>query len=133
MLEEGAQVGPAEYRDCLDFQARAAQDLDRLLEGKGVDLLVNLSTGSEAPLGLEGRDLPDSCLIWTFCGVPALSVPAFLSPSGLPFGAQLVGRKYGDYPLLQFACFLAQKGLAKERSPVEAPQRDPSVLAESRS
>lgn len=132
MVEVGAKVGPAEYRDCLDFQARATQDLDRLLEGRGVDLLVNLSTGSEAPLGLEGRDLPDSCLIWTFCGVPALSVPAFTSPSGLPFGAQLVGRKYGDYPLLQFARLLTQEGLLQERNPVEAVRRE-AAMAEGRS
>ncbi len=132
MLEEGAKVGPAEYRDCLDFQARATQDLDRLFEEKAVDLLLTLSTGSEAPLGLEGRDLPDNCLIWTFCGVPALSIPVFTAPSGLPFGAQLVGRKYGDYPLLQFARLLTQEGFLQERSPVEMAQRDPA-MAESRS
>jgi Asp-tRNA(Asn)/Glu-tRNA(Gln) amidotransferase A subunit family amidase len=117
MAREGAKVGPAEYRDCLDFQARATRDLDRHFEEKAVDLLLTLSTGSEAPLGLGGRDLPDNCLIWTFCGVPALSIPAFTSSSGLPFGAQLVGRKYGDYPLLRFTRLLVREELLEEKSP----------------
>ena len=132
MVAEGEKVGPSEYRDCIEFQAKASQELDHLLEKKGLDLLINLSTGSEAPLGLEGRDLPDNCLIWTFCGVPALNVPAFTSPSGLPFGAQLVGRKYGDYPLLQFARSLTREGLLEERSPAEAVQRE-TAMTESRS
>ena len=34
------------------------------------------------------------------------------SPEGLPFGAQLVGRRYRDYRLLRFAERLEREGFA---------------------
>jgi Asp-tRNA(Asn)/Glu-tRNA(Gln) amidotransferase A subunit family amidase len=49
-----------------------------------------------------GDDVPDTCLVWTLCRAPAVNVPAFRHESGLPFGAQVVSRRYNDYLLLDF-------------------------------
>jgi Asp-tRNA(Asn)/Glu-tRNA(Gln) amidotransferase A subunit family amidase len=48
-------------------------------------------------------DRPDHCLIWTFCGLPAINLPVFIGPKRLPFGAQIVSRRYNDYLVLSFA------------------------------
>ena len=74
-------------------------------------MLIGLSTAGEAPLGLEGKDLPDHCLIWTMCGLPTLSLP-MLTGAGRPCrsGVQIVARRFNDYLLLDFADMLA--GLA---------------------
>lgn len=123
MVEQGNRISPEEYRECLEFQAETALELDRFFERERLDGLIGLATGSEAPVGLDGRDLQDNCLIWTFCGVPALSAPAFKAASGLPFGAQLVGRKYGDYRLLSFAQRLAAEGILEQASPAQALEK----------
>lgn len=47
-----------------------------------------------------------SCCRITSLGVPALSLPAGFGPSGLPVGAQLVGRPHGDVDLLAAARLL---------------------------
>ena len=40
--------------------------------------------------------------IWTTLHVPAVSLPVFKGPNGLPIGAQLIGKRHDDRKL--FAC-----------------------------
>ncbi len=44
-----------------------------------------------------------SCCRITTTGCPAMSLPAGFTPAGLPVGAQLIGRPYGDVALLEAA------------------------------
>lgn len=109
MIEEGRRVSPQEYQEALQFQAQAAAALEEFFRIHEMDILLSLSTGGEAPSGLDSPDRPDSCLLWTFCGVPVLNLPVFAGPQGLPYGAQIVAPRYRDYPLLQFSRFLWER------------------------
>lgn len=109
MVERGAATSPEEYRVGLARQESLTKELDAFFDD--YDIVLNLSTASHAPKGLLGRDMRDCCLIWTLCHVPAISVPVFRSPQGLPFGAQLVARRYNDRRLLDFAYMLQSQGL----------------------
>ena len=40
--------------------------------------------------------------MWTLAHLPVVSVPQFRSPDDMPFGMQVVGRKYNDYLLFNF-------------------------------
>jgi Asp-tRNA(Asn)/Glu-tRNA(Gln) amidotransferase A subunit family amidase len=104
MIEAGFAMTPDDYARALARQAALAHELDRVLQD--YDVLLGLSTADEAPLGLGAEDLPDHCLIWTMCGVPALSLPLLQGSTGLPVGVQLVARRFADYKLLEFARLL---------------------------
>jgi len=67
------------------------------------DVLLVPSAPGEAPHGLQTTG--DSILnrIWTSLHVPAITVPAATSPSGLPIGLQLVGPFGADYQVLACA------------------------------
>ena len=65
------------------------------------DVIISLSTAGVAP-SRETTELPDPALMWTLTHLPVVSVPQFTSPSGLPFGMQVVARKYNDYLLFDF-------------------------------
>ncbi|MGH7377343.1 MAG: amidase, partial [Candidatus Methylomirabilales bacterium] len=52
---------------------------------------------------LENTGSPIFCTIWTFCGVPAVSLPILRGATGMPMGAQVVGRKGEDAGLLRTA------------------------------
>ena len=108
MIDGGRKIDPAQYQIDISKQ----RDLSRLIDGESAefDVLIGLSTAGEAPFGLEGKDLPDHCLIWTMCGLPAISLPLLTGASGLPIGVQLVARRFNDYLLLDFAELLS--GLA---------------------
>ena len=45
-----------------------------LVESPG-ELDQAVATADEAPVGRHGQDRPDHCLIWTMCGLPAISLP----------------------------------------------------------
>ncbi len=103
MMEEGAQISAEQYHVDTARQAELSLLLDQLIVDTGIDLLIGLSTSDEAPVGLATRDVPDHNLIWTMCGVPVVSVPLLAGNNGLPVGVCIIGRKYADYKVLQFA------------------------------
>ena len=112
MVEAGSTVTSEAYWDGMERQQALGKELDAVFAN--FDIILNLSTAGEAPFGLNGRDKKDCCLIWTLCHAPTINLPLFQSPSGLPFGAQIVGRRYHDLHLLSFAKTLYDKGRIRE-------------------
>lgn len=106
LIEKGKQITPSEYQNALEDQARLGRLIQKEIEQ--YDVILTLSTAGEAPLrGQEEK--PDTCLIWTFLGMPALNVPVFKGPNGLPFGLQVVAKRYDDLKMLQIARLLPTK------------------------
>ena len=115
MVERGRTVTLEDYQEDADFQAERVVELEQ--EFHDCDVILTLAAAGEARVGLETRDRPDNCLLWTFCGVPSLSIPLNVGPDGLPLGVQIVGAKHNDYSLLAFAEFLVTEGLATNQGP----------------
>lgn len=74
-----------------------------------VTQVMPFSADIEYPMEVAGQTMSvytewmySCCRITTF-GVPTLSLPAGFGPSGLPVGAQLIGRPHGDLDLLALA------------------------------
>jgi Asp-tRNA(Asn)/Glu-tRNA(Gln) amidotransferase A subunit family amidase len=111
IIRHGNEISLEEYKRALEDQFQISRELDQYLAAEELDLLLDYSTGGEALKGLDSPDRPDHCLIWTFCGNPAISLPVFVGPNNLPFGAQIVTCRYSDYLLLSFAEHLSEAGL----------------------
>jgi len=111
IIDHGNEVSLDQYLIALDEQSQISREFDDFLVENNLDILLDLSTGGEALKGLNSVDRPDNCLIWTFCGIPAINLPVFIGPNKLPFGAQIVSRRYNDYMLLSFAEDLSNSGL----------------------
>lgn len=108
MVEQGRRITTDQYWAALERQKMFGKTLGDFL--KDYDFILNLSTSGHAPKGLFGRDKKDNCLIWTLCHAPAINLPVFRSPDGLPFGAQLVARRYEDRSLFHFIGLMRGKG-----------------------
>lgn len=100
MIDRGNRIPIETYTEAVERQAEAREIITAALAE--VDVLITLSTAGEAPV-LGVNETPDTCLIWTFLGFPALSLPLFRGPGGLPFGLQIVGKRYDDYKVLRAA------------------------------
>ncbi|WIM05115.1 MAG: amidase [Candidatus Nitricoxidivorans perseverans] len=111
IIRSGMRIPPDRYQEALRQQAALAGGLDRHMAESGIDMLLTLSSNGEAPM-TEPIPFRDPCAIFSLCGMPTVSMPAFSSPSGLPFGAQIAARKYADRLLLDFAEYLVAQGLA---------------------
>lgn len=115
IIQRGNQLTLEDYRRALDDQHRIAKDIDHFMQS--FDAFLTLSTAGQAPRGLTSPDVPDSCLIWTLAHTPSVNVPAFRGPDGLPFGAQLVSRRFNDGLLMSLVEDLAAAGLAPNPCP----------------
>lgn len=99
LIVAGQAIPNANYEAALAEQIVLADRMDDFFAD--YDVLITLSTAGEAP-PREQVELPDSALIWTLTHLAAVSAPAFVSPAGLPFGLQLVARRYNDPLLFRF-------------------------------
>ncbi|MBI5195886.1 MAG: amidase [Nitrospirae bacterium] len=101
-IKLGFSYPPDNYSSALKEQRTLIHRLDSVFEE--YDILLSLSSFGEAPVE-EARD-KDYCPIWTLCHVPAVNVPVFTGPKGLPFGLQVVAKRYNDLLLINFLDYL---------------------------
>ncbi|MEK6558104.1 MAG: amidase, partial [Candidatus Margulisiibacteriota bacterium] len=99
MISTGAGISVEAYLKALSDQVELCQKMDEFM--KDYDVLVCLSTAGEAP-DRGVLENPDPALMWTLTYLPSISAPFFTSPNNLPFGMQIVSRRYNDYLLLNF-------------------------------
>ena len=100
-IKDGLSCSFERYAHAREVAARCRALLDSLFGD--YDILLTAAATGEAPLGLASTGNTALCAIWTTMHVPALSVPVFRGPHGLPIGAQLIGRRGRDRELLSAA------------------------------
>ncbi len=64
------------------------------------DVVLSPSAPGAAPFGIKATGNPRMNLLWTYVGVPALTVPAALTEDRLPLGVQLTSAQGTDLSLL---------------------------------
>lgn len=112
MIELGKSISKNDYCELISKQADTSYVFDQWMQ-EHYDFAFVLASAEEAPEGLDFNDKADSSLMWTYLGVPLLVAPKFLGPNGLPFGFQIISRKYTDNHLFRFAKKLEQKCIIK--------------------
>ena len=106
-IEEGKAVTAVQYLAARDWRDVLYVGLERIFER--YDAIVTPAATGEAPLGLESTGSPAFNSLWTFLGVPAVTLPLMQGPSGMPLGVQLVGRRGYDGRLLRTARWLTDQ------------------------
>ena len=69
------------------------------------DAILMAPASGEAPKSLVSTGDPIFCALWSFLGIPSITIPAGKSKNGLPLGMQLIGNYRGDAKLLSVAKF----------------------------
>jgi amidase len=100
-LKAGLACTLERYREALDAAARMRTLLRPVFED--CDVLLTPAATGEAPSGLHATGDASMCLIWTAMHVPAMSLPVFKGPHGLPVGAQVVAAPGADRELFAAA------------------------------
>jgi Asp-tRNA(Asn)/Glu-tRNA(Gln) amidotransferase A subunit family amidase len=114
-IERGRGVSAVDYRQALDRVPYLLAAFDNLFEH--FDAILTPATLGTAPEGLASTGDPLMCTLWTFLGMPALSLPLLHGENGLPLGVQLVGRRGDDARLLRTARWLVQTVQAAQAAP----------------
>ena len=108
-LKDGLSCSFDQYRQARDFAERCRAMLSDAFGDRDV-LLVPAASG-EAPIGLNSTGNASFCAIWTTMHVPAVTLPLFKGPKGLPVGAQFVARRNADRKLMTACRWVLQKAL----------------------
>lgn len=103
-IERGRATADADYRQALAKIAPANAAFAPLFAGH--DVILTPAVPGTAPRGLDSTGDPAFCTLWTFCGMPALTLPLLRGANGLPLGVQLVAPRGGDARLLRAARWL---------------------------
>ena len=74
----------------------------------GFDAVLTPSAPGEAPRGLRFTGDIAFNYLWTALHLPAVTIPAFRGPQGLPIGAQLVAPRHADDRLVSVAAGVAR-------------------------
>jgi len=103
-IERGRNVKAVDYLKALARMPVVTDALDEIFDR--YDAILTPAVAGAAPHGLDSTGSPMYCTLWTFCGMPALSLPLLQASNGLPVGVQLVGRAGDDARLLRTARWL---------------------------
>ena len=103
MIEAGQEVRATDYNAAFDRIAVLRAGLGEVFER--YDAIITPAATGEAP-PLETTGSPIFCTLWTYCGLPAITVPLLTGRNGLPIGVQLVGPNGDDARLLRTARWL---------------------------
>jgi Asp-tRNA(Asn)/Glu-tRNA(Gln) amidotransferase A subunit family amidase len=103
VIEAGRAVTPRQLADARLSRSNVRQQLEGLMDARGIDLWICPPAPGPAPEGIESTGSPAMNLPWTHAGLPAVTVPAGRTESGLPLGLQLVARANADEALLAWA------------------------------
>lgn len=105
MIKEGKKMNLTDYKLSLRRQYEISELFDKKFEK--FDFIICPSTSGIAPLHGE-KDLTDSNLLWTFLGLPVITLPKLRGEMSLPVGISLIGRKYNDYELFEVSKLIDQ-------------------------
>jgi Asp-tRNA(Asn)/Glu-tRNA(Gln) amidotransferase A subunit family amidase len=119
-IEEGQTIRATDYLRALEGIAMLRAGLEKLFDR--YDAIVTPAAPGEAPVG-EATGDPAFSTLWTYCGVPAVTLPILTGSNGMPIGVQLVGRRWCDGRLLRTAEWL-MKRLREEGSDLSAVMGD---------
>jgi Asp-tRNA(Asn)/Glu-tRNA(Gln) amidotransferase A subunit family amidase len=99
-IEAGRRINAVDYVGALEARKQHYQTLQELFMDYGT-ILTPAALGA-APKDLNTTGNPVFCALWTYLGVPAVTLP-LLETDGMPVGVQLVGRRGDDGRLLRTA------------------------------
>ena len=98
-IERGMKYTSVEYNDAL-LKIDAANTYFKQFF-YDYDAILTPSATGEAPKGLEFTGNPIFCTMWTYCGMPSISLPLLQGKNGLPIGVQLVSSMFDDERLFR--------------------------------
>jgi len=107
MIEFGQKVSAVDYNTALEGRELLNTGLNAVFEF--YDIIITPAAPGTAPLGLDATGSPIFNTLWTFCGVPAITLPLMHGRDGMPLGVQLIGPRGDDARLLRSARWLANR------------------------
>ena len=106
-ITAGRDISAADYIAASELRNSLVAALENLFEH--YDAIITASAPGEAPIGLNSTGNAIFQRIWTFTGLPTISLPLMKGPNEMPIGVQIIGPKYRDDELIKAARWIEEK------------------------
>ena len=106
MLGRGLSIDAVSYSRAKERRLQFVTDMELLAEKADVLLTPSTPTPALADLSNTGNTMFQGP--WTYCGLPAITLPSGLAQSGLPLGIQLAAAPFTETRLLAAARWCEQ-------------------------
>ncbi len=105
-LEAAFKVSARDYLGAVERRDKHYAAISEILDQ--YDAILCLASAGPAPRGFETTGDPIFNGLWTYLGVPCVSLP-LITIDGMPMGVQLVGKRREEAKLLQIARWVENK------------------------
>lgn len=105
VIERGAKHTPEDYQAAVERRPSYLKAIDDILDQ--YDAILTPSVPGEAPIASQSTGSPIFCTIWSYLGVPTISLPILKSSQGMAIGVQMVAKRGADADLLRNASWLS--------------------------
>ena len=103
-IERGMKYSAKDYTDAIDFMKQSYESYKEVFDD--YHGIITPSSSGVADKGLKFTGNSEFQKIWTYLGLPAISLPLLTGENNLPLGVQLVGNKFDDLRFLGTANWL---------------------------
>ena len=103
-IERGQSYKSKDYAEAVDNIETIYDNMSELFNH--FHAIITPATTGEAPKGLAHTGSPEFCTIWTYLGMPSISLPILEGSNKMPLGVQVVGEKFDDVRFLRSANWL---------------------------
>jgi Asp-tRNA(Asn)/Glu-tRNA(Gln) amidotransferase A subunit family amidase len=107
VIERGQSYKSKDYAEAVDNIETIYDNMSELFHH--FHAIITPATTGEAPKGLAHTGSPEFCTIWTYLGMPSISLPILEGSNKMPIGVQVVGEKFDDVRFLRSANWLFNK------------------------
>lgn len=113
-IEIGSKIPVVEYLIAKDRMAHVTFAFDDYFDR--FDAILCPAALGGAPKGFDTTGNPIMQTVWSYAGLPAISLPMLRLPNGLPLGVQAVGAYKNDARLLRSVRWLMREFAAREHA-----------------
>jgi Asp-tRNA(Asn)/Glu-tRNA(Gln) amidotransferase A subunit family amidase len=106
-VERGQTVSSGRLAECLHERQTFKDLVHQATLDAGVDCWVCPATGTVAPVGYHNTGDSWMTSFWSYAGWPAITLPIFDGPDGMPRGLQCIAPAGRDEELLEWATTLS--------------------------
>ena len=103
-ISRGLKYSAKDYGDAADFMKQSYESYKEVFED--YHGIITPSSSGVADKGLKSTGSADFQKIWTYLGLPTISLPLLTGENDLPLGVQVVGDKLDDLRFLGTANWL---------------------------
>lgn len=106
LIERGLNTNATEYAEAREHQSKIVYESSTWFDHRGMAMMLPATAGPAPERNTTGE--PAHQAIWSYIGLPVVTMPFALSGNGLPMGLQLVGAGQTEAELLGTALTLEE-------------------------